>query len=464
MNTFYFLLLIIAHIICGLGVVAWFRIKMNPFLTLSLSTIIGIVIHSTVPIVQDILGISLTAQGVAWGIIIITMLFSSGLIWGRKSLIESLKNQSFSIKVYEIPFLTIISFAIYVAAYRCYYFPVTPRDALSGPEAIAEFAVREGKIANSFFNVNLETTNNQFKSPYLIGLQIVYKFLVQPFGQVWLIPLVISFILFLYTSVRERIHPILGGLFVFLFIATPECFAYTIMILYDYSNMVFFAVAAYMLYQFRLNRRRSELWLAALLFGMATYIRTETLILVGLLFPLFFMDGYKTKKLNFLNLMIPFGILMSFSLLFYILVMKVYLPVCIPEKYILGKDLNQNWGDIGFLFKRFVDVNEQLIFGERGIQLWNYFMYLFLLFVIANIMIYKKQNKEESYWLYMVGIVYFGIPLLGYIIPLVDVANTSKRSLFKILPLMFYYMVNTRLIAQLSNLINQFGAKPKLKS
>ena len=51
----------------------------------------------------------------------------------------------------------------------------TSRDALSGPEAIAEFAVREHSMINSFFNIDLSTTNNQFKSPFLISLQMICK-------------------------------------------------------------------------------------------------------------------------------------------------------------------------------------------------------------------------------------------------------------------------------------------------
>src|SRR5690606_14932111 len=177
----------------------------------------------------------------------------------------------------------------------CYYFPVTPRDALSGPETIAKYAVKEGTLANSFFNINLESTNNQHKSPYLIGLQIIYKFFVQTFGQVWLNTMVFSLIIFLYSALKEKIHSILAGLILFLFIATPECFAYTLMILYDYSNMVLYAMGAYVLSLYWNDRKNSQFWLAAFLFGLSTFIRTETLILLSLFLPLFFIDWYQKK-------------------------------------------------------------------------------------------------------------------------------------------------------------------------
>ncbi|WP_431211949.1 hypothetical protein ACQ86N_40220 [Puia sp. P3] len=119
---------------------------------------------------------------------------------------------------------------------------------LSGPETIAEYAIREQSMINSFFGLDLSSTNNQFKSPFLISLQVIYKLAGFPFGQVWLSVVFISFTVFLYHFLRERLHPVLAGLLLLLFLMTPEIFAYTFMILYDYSNMVFFCLGLYFLW------------------------------------------------------------------------------------------------------------------------------------------------------------------------------------------------------------------------
>src|SRR6201999_4239430 len=119
----------------------------------------------------------------------------------RRSLVPSLRRifsrTSFRLRLYELPYLLIIGFLVFVSVWRSYYEPPTSRDTLSGPEAIAEFAVREHTMINSFFSIDLWSTNNPFKSPYLVSLQMVYKLAGFPFGQVWLSTVFISFTLFL---------------------------------------------------------------------------------------------------------------------------------------------------------------------------------------------------------------------------------------------------------------------------
>ena len=45
--------------------------------------------------------------------------------------------------------------------------------------------------------------------------------------------------------------------------------------------------------------------------------------------------------------------------------------------------------------------------------------------------------------LYGIGAVYIGLGLVGYLLPLADLMNTTKRGMFKLLPLMLWYMGNS---------------------
>src|SRR5262249_46834424 len=156
----------------------------------------------------------------------------------------------------------------------------TSRDVLSGPEAIADIAVREHTLINSFFNIDLWSTNNQFKSPFLISLQLIYKMAGFPFCQTWLSIVFVCITLFIYQALRERLHPLLAGMLLLLFILTPETYAYTFLLLYDYSNMVFFFLSLYFLLTWTCNggqtASRNQFYFAGLLMGIATYIRSET--------------------------------------------------------------------------------------------------------------------------------------------------------------------------------------------
>ncbi|MFI5195924.1 MAG: hypothetical protein ACHQD8_02450 [Chitinophagales bacterium] len=54
--------------------------------------------------------------------------------------------------------------------------------------------------------------------------------------------------------------------------------------------------------------------------------------------------------------------------------------------------------------------------------------------------------------------------LLGYLIPLVDLMNTTKRGLFKALPLMLLYMANSASLQRISEAIKQWEfVKPQIK-
>src|SRR5690606_15956241 len=122
--------------------------------------------------------------------------------------------------------------------------------------------------------------NNHLKSPFMTGIQIIYKMFVQPFGQVWLTPVVLSFVVVMYTWCKENLHGVLAGFLTVLLVATPESFAYTFMALFDYSNMVLMTFGTYFLWKYLREQELRFLWVSSLYLGMATYLRTESLVLI----------------------------------------------------------------------------------------------------------------------------------------------------------------------------------------
>ena len=53
--------------------------------------------------------------------------------------------------------------------------------------------------------------------------------------------------------------------------------------------------------------------------------------------------------------------------------------------------------------------------------------------------------------LFGIAVVYFGMALMGYLLPLFDVLNTTKRGLFKVLPLIILYYANSGIITKISD-------------
>jgi hypothetical protein len=121
-----------------------------------------------------------------------------------------------------------------------------------------------------------------------------------------------------------------------------------------------------------------------------------------------------------------------------------------PMGFALGSQINTDFSNLKPLVTRFVDMHTQLIFGKFSEPLWGQFINFFLIFSIADLIFVRKVNQESRNYLFGIAVVYFGLPLLGYLIPLVDLLNTTKRGLFKMFPFMLMVLANNGLLQRLS--------------
>ena len=447
-------LLLLCYLVSGYGVLTLFRLRLKTAFMITLSLLLGIAVASFIPFLLQLLYIPLTQP------IVFTALFLAALLLniptllrirreGFSAVLKSFKPAPFRILPYEIPFLVTFAFMALVSIWRCYYLPPTSRDALSGPEAIAEFAVREHSMINSFFNIDLATTNNQFKSPFLISLQMITKMAGFPFGQVWLSIIFVSFTVFLYHALKEKVHPILTGLLLLLFLMTPEMYAYTFLILYDYSNMVFFFLSCWFLFGFCRNKDLAWLYFSGLLMGIATYIRSETLVLAFLIVPVIVMTRFRDRVT--VRKMIPAILLFLLpSLLGYWLPGPLYIQHYLPVHYDIGGLVNPNLSALGPLFQRYSDIVMRLMGGDFGVHLWGYIFYIAGILLVAELFSRNRCNKDARNWLYALLVVYLGLGALGFALPLFNLLETTKRGMFKLLPLIILYLANNAWLIRLS--------------
>ena len=456
--------LILAHFISGRGILQLFKLQLKPVQMVCLSVILGVPLVSLAPCFIQLAHIPITFNSVFAGVAIVALLCSIPLF-------INFKRPTFGKiewpGIYELPFLLVCLGLVVLSVWRCYYYPPTARDMLAGPELLAEFAVREKTMVSSVFTVDLHTTNNYFKSPYITCLQIIYKLLATPpFGQTWMSVLFIPFIIFMYSMLRERIHPFLASLLVFLFMTIPDLFAYSFVMLYDYSNMVFFFLGFYFLLRHLENKRTNDFAFSVFMFGLATYIRVETVILVGMvsLLPLFV---FFREKQDFKTIAIRWAIMMAVPTAFYFICIDLFVRHFVPLPFNASNDINKNLGDVSYLFNRFKEINDKLIFGAQGKVVYGLFIYFFLGLLIIDIIIFltntKKQrfSKEAMYALFGVTIIYVGLPILGYLLPLFDVMNTTKRGLFKLMPMIVLYMANSRLLQMISEWLKNLESGKK---
>lgn len=444
------ILLILLQFATGFGILSSFKLELRPWMSVALSILAGIGTIAFALLCLVFLRVSLDTT--SFTVVLIITLLLSNIYSFRVKLSNYRKLFSGalwrSIRLYEVPAILVLALVFFVSAWRCFYLPSYARDLTSGPEVIAEYAVKEHKIDNSVFTVNLESTNNQFKSPFIIVLQMLYKFAGFDFGQVWLSGVVLSFMIFLYQALARKIHVVFAGALLLWFMAIPEMYAYTFMLLYDYSNAVFFTVGLYLLLEYINGEENAGyIALAALFWAFATYIRSETLVLVGL-FALAYGLMQLFRKEKFVPLLRKGLILVVPSLLIYYITGSFYLNHYIPQQYDVSELVNKDLGNLNPLFTRFFDIIDKLLLSPVGTMHYGNFLKLFLVFVCIDFGIYLYNRKKLAITsTYRQAIVYiaaalvciFAIAFIGYLLPLADLNNTTKRALFKFFPILLLY-------------------------
>ena len=439
----------------GFGILMLLKIYLKPAFCISVSVLIGMAVFSLIPFLLQLAYVPLTAFTIYISIGVVCVFLNLKSRKGFLQLLNAAKNYRLRIKLYEIPFLLLISFFVFVSAWRCYYFPPTPRDLTSGPEVIAEYTVKEKTMINSVFTVDLATTNNQFKPPFITCLQIIYKYAGFPFGQVWLSVVFIFFLVFLYHVLAMRLHSIIAWLLLVIFIAIPEMYAYTIMALFDYSNAVFFFLSLYFLFEFLRNEKMNYLVLSGLLMSIATYIRSETLVLASFAYVVIPFH-YRSRAGVLKNSIRGGAYFIMPSVFIYLVTIVLYINWYLPAHYTVENLLNKNLLNVSIFYDRLNDITGRLLLAGDTVSYYAYFVYIFLFMLCLNIFDRNVLNKTALNWLFAVLVVYVGLPFVAYLFPLYDLDNSTKRGLFKIFPLMLLFMANSPLLISLSDGIKKW--------
>jgi len=448
----FFLLLV--HFFTGRCLLELFRLELKPVPKFCLSMISGVAIASLIPFLMELMHIRFTGLSVATGLLIPPIVLLVVLF--RR--IKSWKYEQIKIKlpeIYELPFLVVVAGLVALSIWRCYYNPPYAWDMLSGPEAMADIAITEKHMINSLFTVDLQYTNNYLKPPYITSLQIIYKLFVQQFGQLWLSVLFVSFILFLFSMLKERLHPVIMYIVMILFFASPEMFSHTYTILFDYSNMIFFFMGFYFLNRYFEHHKNADFAFAIFSFSTATYIRMETLVLLVLMLPLLVFRLFKLN-IPFKQLLLKSTMFLLVPGLIYFVFMNIYIKYYIPVHYDVGHELNTHLGDINVLFRRYYDITTKLLFGETAETFFGMQIYLFVAVIFTDLLFFRKKSAEGLTAIYGIFVVFIGLGLLGYLLPLVDLMHTTKRGLFKIFPLILLYYYSSGFLGWVSALITNW--------
>jgi hypothetical protein len=446
----------VLQLLAGFGLLTLFRIQLKPPFLLSLALLMGVAVFSVVPFVMQLLYIPITAVSVFAALLITTLLLNIQYKQGISNIKKSFNGTHFRIRLYEAPFLTLIIVIVFVSAWRCFYFPPTPNDITTGAEAVAEYTVREHTMINSVFL--LTQNGNSLKPAFITSLQVIYKFAGFPFGQIWLSSIFISFTVFLYHALSATAHRVIACLLLIFLLAIPEMYAYTFMILYDYSNAVFFLLCVFFCNRYYKDQQLYELAFAGLLMGFATYLRPETLLLCFGILPVIFFNAIKNKA-GIKKMLTAAVVFLLPTLLFYLVAVYIYIHYYLPVTYSIAAQINANVFNIKAALARFAETNTNVIFSSQGIVYYGYFIFIFLAILAAELLIKRKLNAVARNYLYGILLVYIVYPLLTHVLPGASIDYTVKRAFIKLFPLMILCIANTEIVMWFSKKITGWELK-----
>lgn len=449
MNILYLLLLTCSQALIGYGAVVMHCTRLNKLQMLSMSLIAGIGIMSIVPAILQLLYIPLTVLSIFSSITALTIIFLL-VSFGRLKRIDYREIIKHKIELYEWPWLLLLGTMAFMAICNNVLLPPTPRDILSGPEPIAHFALTEHTFINSVYDQDMPMNNGPFKSLYIPSLQLIYKLIGFPMGKIWVVTLGISFLVFLYNTIREQyIHPVLAGAGMTLFVFTPELYPYTYLILYDYSNMLFLFLGLYFLKDYVIEGASKAMMLSAAFMAIATYIRPETLILVVMI-AIYSLIATVVKKRYAIRTLLPIIVLGTASTLVYFFTSYLYLNYYLPVHYDIETVMNNNPSNLSPLMDRLKEITFTLVYSQWGLLRYGYIFAIATALFFLDLVIYRKLSKEAAFWATMFLLTFLGIAVIGYLLPLADLMNTTKRAMFKLVPIALMYIASSNSVKLLS--------------
>ena len=451
LSYIHLIVVIFLQLFCGWAIINKLKLEFQTAQCWSLGMLLGMAGGSMVVFALALLNISFSIISLYGGLISLSIIFYFSFGINAKDFISTLSFKIKWPKSYELIFLLVLAYLLFISLWRCVVLPPFARDMIVGAELMAKYAVEQGSLISTLFLDRVElSSNNPFKPPYIVFQQIIYKLIGFEFGKIWLSLTTLSFTIFLYSYVKQHLNVFIAGVLSLLFLTIPEIYAYTFVMLYDYSNMVFFSISIILLHKFLDSSSKSVLILSSIFMAVACFVRVETMAFA--LGAIFFV--FRSKGIQGFNKKVKWSIIFMLpSILIAVLWFKVYMPIYFPEQYNISSRLNSEIFNINAFFVTCSDIIHQLILSAKAKIYYGYFAFVFLLSLIINVVFFKDKR---TYFVFWIVFLFTGYCLMTHALPLIEIDNTVKRGFFKVFPLMLFYIIHSKLWLSLSNRLSNW--------
>jgi hypothetical protein len=444
-------LTIIIHYILGFGVLNTIKFQGSRWEKFGLSFPLGLGAATLILFFMDILQIRLTFLSTLIATVIIAALLLIRYFFSDIPIKAFIISHKFKkIALHERIFIVIIAVCWIISSWRSFYLPVTTYDSIQGIDLLAKYAVTDGRISSHMFSDLKDQLSTQpYYAPFVAFSQILYRLAGHPFGTVWLAFIFLSFIILFYYHIRRVSHPICAGMLTILLISIPEFYPYTFLLQTDFTNAVFVVLAVIYAYQYLKNQKMNSFLLSSILFGFGVWSRSETIgfmLLTIILLVIFSHSGTNSFKL--------FSIYCGVGFFFFAIWNLIYLPLVLNYH-------GESFFEFGFWnSQRLWILLDGTLHILINLELWGYVLPLFVIVLLLNTLVFHDyQHLFIILWLVA---MYIGFIVLLYHLQLsleANINNTFRRGIFKLLPIMIYYIGVSKPIKKISNYLYkyQFG-------
>lgn len=428
----------------GLAMLGRLGVRLSRPMTLALSVISGMFIHSLLLFVTQLANIPISVSSVVLSALVGVV----ALHLPPKQLVayyaDLVRLPRWTLTMYDVVTLGIGAYLLYISVWATFYWPVTPFDAMAGIDLVAKAAVKEGTLNCSIYRDPIlagHLSNQPFYAPFAMLQQVITRSIGFPFGQVWLAVLSISFYTFMFTFLRERVHPFIADVLWIFFIMIPELYGYTLLMQTDFANAVYYSIGGILIIMAIEQKKTTLLWGGTLFLAGAAWSRSESFLLVGIMLLTMLPWLLRTWTLRQVVqwFVVTGSIVIAVFALWHVLWFRLYLPVR-PDT---AAEL------IGFDPARFASVTG-LMFEDvlSDVGYWGMTFYGFVAIVVVDAIYTHLKRLRWSIALPTMWILVTFVMLLiiGTIFASAVVDQTLRRGLFKILPFIYMLIAGTTIL------------------
>lgn len=447
-----FVMMIGLQWIAGLATLGALRVVMPRSMSVPLALLVGMFLHTLAFFGCELLNVPLSTG---------TLLVSGAVVaalphmwWKNVSAFYGglLSKPTWTLTLYDMIPLGVALYVAFIASWAAWYWPVTPFDAMAGIDLVARQTVEEGTIVNRVFtdpSLVGQLSNQPFYAPFAMLLQVMYRLVGFAYGQLWVPVVAIALAWFLWSVLRELVHPFIAGILWLLYILTPEMLGYSYLVQTDHINAAFFATGAILIWHAIVKNQKPLLLVAVIMLCGACWSRTESILLVaiGVAASLPFIARVFSWRIALTYAGIAAVASLAVFAIWHVLFFNAYLPVRPSSSEQL----------IGFEAARFVKVVSSTftnVVADKG--LWAGSFLLLAVVFTANAVVSRKVGPLLP--LMWIGVVFVGLWMVGTIFSAAIVEQTLRRGLFKVIPLIFVYVAGTELLQRASRSLMQWEA------